>query len=55
VKTASAITRGFISVTKYGKRAARCGWVASGRRETGIAEVFMTTFTRQNFRARLKR
>ena len=51
VKTASAITRGFISVTKHSKRAARRDCVVTGKRGTRIAEVFMGILTRQNFRA----
>jgi hypothetical protein len=52
VKTASAITRGFISATKYGKRAARRNRAANGKRRAGIAVIIMATFTRQTFRAR---
>jgi hypothetical protein len=43
VKTASAITRGFIGATKSGRRAVRRDREGNGRRETKIAVVFMVT------------
>src|SRR5215472_6340697 len=46
VKTASAITRGFISAIKEGKRDAKLDGVARGEFETWIAVVIMITFTR---------
>ena len=41
VKTASAITRGFINVTKWGSRFTKLGREANERRDNGIAVVFM--------------
>jgi hypothetical protein len=41
VKTASSITRGFISVTKSGNRAVKRAHEGTWRREAGIAVLFM--------------
>ena len=49
VNSASAITRGFISVTKYGSRSTKLGREANERRDKGIPVVFMVGFSSQRF------
>jgi hypothetical protein len=41
VNSASAITRGFINVTKWGSRFTKLGREANERHDNGIAVVFM--------------
>jgi len=49
VKTASAITRGFINVKKFAKRAVERNQVGNGGRAMGIAVVFMINSLRARF------
>jgi len=50
VKTASTITRGFVSVTKSGRRAANRDPEGDCRRDTGIAVVFVANTSQSNGR-----
>jgi hypothetical protein len=50
VKTVSAITRGFVSVTKSGRRAANRDLAGECRSDTGIVMVFMAYTSQGNGR-----